>query len=105
MNVMQYMTKPLLPESLTQVGWGRSVSPSQASALLLPVEMLTNQLLSQSKVCKALCQAWLAFQTSISIPADASKRAWLIPVALAQSGQVHMEHIALEPTDLSGPLN
>lgn len=46
-NVMQYMTNPPCTPSTKDmavaVGGGRSVSPSQASSLLLSTEMLTNQ--------------------------------------------------------------
>ena len=84
---------------------GRSVSPSRASSLLLPMEILKNHLWSQSKVCKPCARSgWhlkLAFQPQ-QMPAGRHGRfVWPGP----SQGGVQMERITLEPTGLAGPLN
>lgn len=75
-----------------------------ASRLLTPtIEMLTNQLSSQSKGCGP--HARLAFKMSISITADASKGAWLIHAAPAWAGQDPHGTRCSKTSDLLGPWN
>lgn len=87
---------------LPRLGAG-TVGPRQAGSSLLTIEMLTNQLWSQSKGCGP--HARLAFKMSISITADASKGAWLIHAAPAWAGQDPHGTRCSKTSDLLGPWN